>query len=384
MNNPLKRTWAEIDLDALTYNYHQIKQLLSPSTRFCAVVKADAYGHGDLRCAHALDRAGADWFAVSNLIEGIRLRGAGIEKPILILGYTPAERAADLCHYELTQTVYSLDFAKQLSAALNGVGSIDIHIKIDTGMSRLGFFGPDAVFQIAQTCSLPNLHATGIFTHFTSADGPTQKDEDFTALQHQRFVDTLALLKQQHITFEICHCCNSAATMLHPNYHMDMVRPGLILYGVDPTEQSHLDLRPVMRVKSVISMLKEKQAGEYVSYGNTYQLPAYTKIATIPVGYADGYQRALSNKGKVVVNNQIAPVIGRICMDQMMVDVTGIDCKVGDEVILFGTPKDGITAWQVANICDTIPYELLCILGKRVPRVYLKKGKIQEVVDYTL
>lgn len=382
MIKKLRRTWAEIDLDALKQNYKNIRGLVAPTTKIMAVVKADAYGHGDVRVAHALDRQGADWFAVSSISEAARLRDAGIEKPILILGYTPISRAYQLHQLQITQTVYSYEYGKKLSDALCDVGEIDIHIKIDSGMSRLGYFGENAVQEIADTVKLPNLKADGIFTHFTCADEFDDESVAFTQEQYRIFTDIISKLEQKGIVFALHHCCNSAATLCRPEYHMDMVRPGLIMYGIDPTGKSPVQLTPVMRFKSVVGMVKEKQAGNVVSYGNTYRLDKPTRIATVPIGYADGYHRALSNKGYLCRDGQKLPIIGRICMDQLMVDAGDTDLKIGDELIVFGTEKDGVTAADLAKLCDTIPYELICVLGKRVQRVYVQDGKVRHIVDY--
>ena len=384
MIKQLKRTWAEIDLDALKNNYKNIKGLLSPNTKLMAVVKADAYGHGDVRVAHALERQGADWFAVSSISEATRLRQAGIEKPILILGYTPVECASELYFMELTQTVYSLDYATRLNEALNGVGQIDVHIKIDSGMSRLGFFDQDMVDEILQVVALKNLRANGIFTHFTSADEFQPKDTQFTKQQFDFFMEVVAKLEQKGVHFSLRHCCNSAASMCYPQYHLDMVRPGIIMYGIDPTGKSPIPLCPVMRFKSVVSLVKTKKKGSFVSYNNTYQLQKDTKIATVPIGYADGYQRALSSKGYLCYQGVKLPILGRVCMDKLMVYATDVPLKEGDELMVFGTQKDGITAADLAAVCGTSPYELVCILGKRVQRVYLQGGKVRDVVDYMI
>jgi len=382
MIKQLKRTWAEIDLDALKQNYKNIRSLIAPATKIMAVVKADAYGHGDVRIAHVLERQGADWFAVSSISEAIRLRDSGVEKPILILGYTPISRAYQLHELQVTQTVYSPDYAQSLSDALQGVGEIDIHIKVDSGMSRLGFFGEDAADQIAQAVSLPNLHADGIFTHFTCADEFDEDSIAFTKSQYEFFADVVQKLEQKGITFSLRHCCNSAATLCYPEFHMDMVRPGIIMYGIDPTGKSPIELTPVMRFKSVVGMVKQKGAGSVLSYGNTYTLQKDTTVATVPIGYADGYHRALSNKGYLCHAGVKLPIIGRICMDQLMVDATGADLKIGDELVVFGTKEDGVTASDLAALCDTIPYELICVLGKRVQRVYVQGGKVRHIVDY--
>ena len=368
----IKRTWAEIDLDAIEENYRAIRSLLGPQTKLMAVVKADAYGHGDAETAAALQTQGADWFAVSTLTEAISLREGGITRPILILGFTPVECAADLLHYQIAQTVFSLDYAQELEAALTGrPEKLAVHIKVDSGMSRLGFFGPGAVAEIAAACALPHL----------AEEGDSQRAH--TRRQYQRFMAVVDALAARGVTFALRHCCNSAGTLNWPEYHLDMVRPGLILYGIAPCKNERISLRPAMRLKTVVTLVKTVAPGEYVSYGNTYETTRPTRIATLAIGYADGYQRALSAKGAAVIHGRRAPVLGRVCMDQLMVDVSQIpDVCRGDEAILFGTAEDGLTAAQVAATCGTIPYELTCILGRRVQRIYLRGGQVVDVLDY--
>ncbi|ERJ00999.1 alanine racemase [Bittarella massiliensis] len=380
----IKRTWAEIDLDAIEENYRAIRSLLGPQTKLMAVVKADAYGHGDAETAAALQSQGADWFAVSTLTEAISLREGGIHRPILILGFTPVECVGDLVRHRIAQTVFSLDYARELEQALaGGEERLDIHIKVDSGMSRLGFFGPQAVEEIAQVTALPHLRAEGIFTHFSVADEEGTAPEEHTRLQYRRFMEVVEALEGRGIAFPLRHCCNSAGTLNWPAFHLDMVRPGIILYGIAPCKNERIPLRPAMRLKTVVTLVKTVAPGEFVSYGNTYETQRPTRIATLAVGYADGYQRALSSKGSVVLHGQVAPVLGRVCMDQMMVDVSHIPgvCR-GDEAILFGAEEDGLTAAQLAETCGTIPYELTCILGRRVQRIYLRGGQVVDVLDY--
>lgn len=384
----LKRTWAEINLDNLRYNVEQVRGLLKDHVSLMAVVKADAYGHGDVEVANAISDL-ADWYAVSNIMEARRLRRAGLTHPILILGYTPEERASELFELGVTQTVLGMDYARKLSAAAVEAGvTVEVHIKVDTGMSRIGFSAVDdeaCAMEIAKACLLPNLRATGIFTHFAVADEETEQSEEFTRLQHDRFSNVVWLLKQRKIEFDQVHCCNSAATILITSYHHSMVRPGIIMYGCspsgDPMEQ--IDLKPVMSLKSTISLVKEVAPGESIGYGRKYTCFEPRKIATVAVGYADGYPRALSNKGYVFVNDAVVPIVGNICMDQMMIDVTGVEAKEGDTVTLFGG-NCPIGADNIAALAGTIQYEILCGVSRRVERVYIRGGKEISVVDYTL
>lgn len=375
----LKRTWATIDLGALQQNFHAIGNLLSPDCTLIPIIKADAYGHGATRCAQALVRAGARWMAVSNFEEAMQLRGAGIELPILILGYTPPELAGDLAEAHIVQTLLDEEYAVALNAAAAEAGvAVQAHVKLDTGMSRLGFWFQDTdrdaatLDSVERACRLPHLQVDGIFTHFASAD---EKDGvEFTNRQFADFETALAELQRRGIHFAMRHCCNSAATLACSEKHMDAVRPGLILYGLYPDVflKDKVALQPVMQMKTVISMLKTVPAGALVSYGRTYRADRDVRIATVPIGYADGYPRAASNQGYMLVGGKKAPVIGRVCMDQCMLDVTDIpEAYEGMTVTVFGKdgdatlPVEEVAAWQ-----HTISYEIVCLISKRVPRVY--------------
>ena len=389
---PLKRTWAEISLDAIEHNYKVIRAAADPKTMICCVIKADAYGHGAVMLAHEYESLGADWFAVSNLEEALQLRRNGIEKPILILGYTPAQMACDLAANRISQSVFSLEYARELSdiAAKSGV-DVNIHIKVDTGMTRIGFLYQDpqrdrgAIEEMIAAAALPHLNPQGIFTHFASAD-EGDCGEGYTRRQFACFTDAIAHLKEAGIEFEIRHCANSAAIFEYPEFDLDMVRPGIVLYGLYPSDQirNKADLWPAMELKSVVSMTKEVDAGVFVSYGRTYQTAGKTKIATVPIGYADGFCRVNSGKAQMLVHGKRVPVIGRVCMDQLMLDVTGIgEIRSGDIVTVFG--RDGgeeISAAQLASLSGTINYELVCLVGKRVPRIYEKDGKTVGSLNY--
>ena len=388
MYNYLKRTWAEIDLDCISHNVKSIRSLLAPDCKLLGVVKADAYGHGDKTVALQMQQDGVDWFGISNVEEGVGLGEAGITGPILIFGATPVEWVETLAKYRITQALFSPEYAVQLSqAAVEARVQVDVHVKVDTGMTRIGFpctGGIDkAAEQIAAACCLPHLHPTGIFTHFAVSDELSDGSVEYTERQFSQFMAVVEALEGRGITFPLRHCCNSAGTLNWPAFHLDMVRPGIILYGIAPCKNERIPLRPAMRLKTVVTLVKTVAPGEFVSYGNTYETQRPTRIATLAVGYADGYQRALSSKGSVVLHGQVAPVLGRVCMDQMMVDVShspGV-CR-GDEAILFGAEEDGLTAAQLAETCGTIPYELTCILGRRVQRIYLRGGQVVDVLDY--
>lgn len=384
----LKRTWAEIDLDSLRHNVEQLRGMLKDGVSLMAVVKADAYGHGDIEVANEL-RDLADWYGVSNLMEAKRLRLAGLQQPILILGYTPPERAYELFELGVTQTVLGADYAQKLSDAAREAGvKLDVHIKVDTGMSRVGFSAVDAAqctAEIEKAVCLPGLRAKGIFTHFAVADDCSEECEAFTEQQHERFSDVIWQLKQRGIEFEQVHCCNSAAMVNMSSYHHTMVRPGIVLYGCSPDGERipGLDLRPVMTLKSTVSMVKQLPAGETVSYGRRYTATEPMTVATVAVGYADGYPRLLSGKGYAFVNDCVVPILGSICMDQLMLDVTGLPVKEGDTVTLFGG-ESPISVDNVAALAGTIHYEILCGVSRRVERVYIKGGEECAVVDYTV
>ena len=374
MKQTQTRTWTEIDLSNLEHNYRALRAMLPQGCRFLGVVKADAYGHGAVPVARRLEMLGAEYLAVACLDEALELRQAGITTPILILGYTPVERADSLLDNGITQTVYDVNMARALSDAAAAAGkTLKIHVKADTGMSRLGWLCGEedqsaAVEAIAQVCALPGLEAEGIYTHFANADG----DEDYTMLQFTRFLDLLEALKDKGITFAIRHCAASAAALKFPCTHLDMVRPGIALYGHYPDPSCEgLDgpgLRPVMTLKTRVASVKAVPAGTPVSYGCTHVLDRETRLAALTIGYADGLPRLCSDKLEVLIGGQRAPVVGRICMDMCMADVTGLDVAPGDEVEVFG---EHLPIEDVAALAGTIQYELLCAVSPRVHRAYL-------------
>lgn len=381
------RCWAEVNLDRLTQNFREIKQAAGGAL-VAAVVKADAYGHGDKAVCRALADEGADWFAVSNLEEAMRLRGFGLTQPILILGYTPACHAAQLSRADIVQTVYSAQYAAALSENAVKTGcTVRTHIKVDTGMGRIGFSATqgitDAANEIARVCRLPGLCAEGIFTHFAVADSTDSADYAYTQKQYALLLKTTEALGKLDVTLPLVHCCNSAALFSYPGMRLGMVRPGIILYGCPPSPGVACpNLSPVLQLKAAVSMVKTLKAGQCVSYGRIFTAPQDMTVATVTCGYADGYPRSLSNKGVTCVNGCPAPVIGRVCMDQLLIDVSGISgVAQGDTVTLYGdAPADTVT--QAAEKTGTINYELLCHLSRRVPRVYLRGGQVAEVQNY--
>ncbi|HCH27969.1 MAG TPA: alanine racemase [Ruminococcaceae bacterium] len=369
----LRRTWVEIDTNALKHNFEIIKAI-SGDSKVMAVVKANAYGHHVDIVAPLLQKWGADAFAVSNIEEAIELRNIGINKPILILGYTPENYASKLAQFDITQCVYSSEYAKKLSdfAKKNEV-KVKIHIKLDTGMGRIGFNcrsdSLSGINEAIESAKLPNFIFDGIFTHFAVSDRSPEEETGFTDEQYERFVAGVQRFNDAGMKPNFAHCCNSAAICLDGNKHLDMCRAGVILYGLTPSTSLTLkeDFVPVMTFKTVISMIKTVNAGETVSYGRTYTAKSRRIIATLPVGYADGYNRLLSNRGYVLINGKKAPVTGRVCMDQMAVDITGIDnLQIGDEVILFGKE---LPVEEISDLCGTINYETVCAVSARVKRI---------------
>lgn len=388
----MKRTWAEVDLDALLHNFSMIKRQAA-GRQVMAVVKADAYGHGARQTSRILAENGADWFGVSNLDEAAQLRRWGIRQPILILGYTPPALAEELAGQDISQAVFSSEYAEVLSRSAAGAGvTVKIHIKLDTGMGRIGFDcrGDGGITAAARAAAaaaaLPGLACEGVFTHFAAADGENPFDREFTDRQYRRFCDAVAAMGRLGVKPRLRHCCNSAGLMIHPEKGLDLVRPGIILHGLTPDPGlSCMDgFLPTMTLKTVVSMVKELHQGDYVSYGHTYTAEKPVTAATLSVGYADGYPRLLSNRGRVLIGGRSAPIIGRICMDQTVVDVTGIDgVREGSEAVLFG--RDGETllpAEELADIIGTINYEILCNVSRRVPRIYLSGGKIVSVENF--
>lgn len=380
MDAQMKRTWAEVDFDKLAHNYHALRGLAPAGTKYLGLVKADAYGHGAVPVAKKLEELGADYLGVACLDEAIEVREAGVKPPILILGCTSSIYAAELVKYNITQACYDLEYAKELSAgAQKAGGTITVHIQCDTGMTRLGFMCHEdtmekSASEIIEAVKLPGLKAEGIFTHFSDSDG----SEEYTMLQFGRFQDIIQRVRDLGYEFEIRHCANSAATLLYPATYLDMIRPGIVQFGHFPDakmDHALCDLVPVLELKSRMATVRDVPANTPVSYGRTNTLTRPSRLAVIPVGYGDGFCRGFSNKLTVLINGKKLPIVGRICMDMCMVDVTDApDVKEGDVAILYGS--DGTNDQPVeagAEIMNTISYELLCVLTKRIPRIYLNK-----------
>ena len=377
----LRRTWAEIDLDALAHNYHQARDRIGPAVKYLGVVKADAYGHGAVQVSRKLEALGADYLAVSSLDEARELRRGSIQAPILVLGHTPPEMVAELIRHGLTQTVSAQAKAESYSAAAAACGgTLKVHIKVDTGMSRLGFLVRGGHFSggveaIAASCALPGLEAEGIFTHFAAADADDAGSVAYTREQFAVFTRVLDALAERGRTFAIRHCANSGALARYPEMYLDMVRPGVALYGAG-ADRDRLGLRPVMTLKSSVSTIKIFDPDTDISYGRTFRTAGRTRVGVLPIGYADGLFRGLSNRMSVVTDRGPAPILGRICMDMTMVDLTDLpEVRVGDAVEIFGSRQ---RADDLADILDTIPYELFCAVSKRVPRLYLENGQVVE------
>ena len=377
----LRRTWAEIDLDALAHNYHQARQRIGAGVKYLGVVKADAYGHGAVQIARQLEKLGADYLGVSSLDEARELRRGGIGMPILILGHTPPEMVQQLLEYDITQTVSARAKAEEYNAAAQACGGkLKIHIKVDTGMSRLGFLVRGRHFEggveaIAASCGLPHLEAEGIFTHFAVADEDDAESEVYTREQFGIFMNVLNALAERNCTFAIRHCANSGALARYPEMYLDMVRPGIALYGAG-ADAAQMGMRPVMALKSCVSTIKVFDPETDISYGRLYHTQERTRVGVLPVGYADGLPRRLSNSMSVLTEQGSAPILGRICMDMTMVDLTDKpDVHVGDAVELFG-PNQRVDA--LAEQLGTIPYELICAVSKRVARLYMERGEVVE------
>jgi len=389
MDYKLNRAWAEINLDAIAHNVREIKKLIGKRVEMMGVVKADAYGHGVLEVVRTLLDNGVTQLAVSMLDEAIQIRKMGINVPILILSYTDPARAEEIVVNNVTQTVFSMDLAMALSKAAVKLGkNAKIHVKVDTGMTRVGFMpGYSAVKSIMEISKLPGIIIEGIFTHFASAD---ESEREYTQMQFEKFMSVCNELGRVGIHIPVKHVCNSAGIIQYPEMHLDMVRPGVILYGLYPSKEIKRDticLKPAMTLKANVILVKDVEKGTCISYGRTFRTSRQSRIATIPIGYADGYTRLLSNKGKVLINGETAPIVGRICMDQCMVDVTDLkhDVKVGDEVVLFGCQNGScISVDEVAEEIGTINYEIVCIIGKRIPRVYTRDGRICSVLNYLI
>lgn len=385
MEKNLRAVWAEIDLNKIENNMKRIKELAG-DREVIAVVKADAYGHGATSVAPVLLENGASKLAVAVIAEGIELRDAGIKEPIMILGYTPLELGEDLINYDIEQTVYDLEYAKELSNIAKKLGKkAKIHIALDTGMGRIGFLPNEESFKdVVEICNLDGLDVCGIFTHFSTAD---EEDKTYTYEQFNKIKDFNDKLKEVGIDIKLKHASNSGAIIDLPETYLDGVRAGIILYGYYPSDEVNKDrlkLEPALTLKTRVSHVKTLDKDMYISYGRTFKTERKSVIATLPIGYADGYLRLLSGKAKVIINGKFANVVGRICMDQCMIDVTDIgDVKVSDEVILLGEDGDlKFNADDMAEAMGTINYEVLCMIRHRIPRIYIRDNEIVEVRNY--
>lgn len=386
----LKRTWADVSLDNLAHNYTVLRQQVPAACRFLGVVKADAYGHGAVPVSHHLEELGAEFLAVSNLEEAVQLRRGEVRSPILILGYTPAQYARDLAEMDLRQEVHSLSYARELEARLVGTDSrLRVHLKLDTGMARLGFFcqeGERVLEELLAVTRMPHLAVEGMFTHFPVADSLDPADVAFTREQFRLFRRFVAGMEAAGVRPEICHCCNSGATIAYPEFALDMVRPGVATYGIAPSQDlaGRLDLRPLLTLQTTISQIRTYPAGVPVSYGRTYVTPSPKTLAVVSIGYADGLSRQLSGRVSFLLRGRQVPVVGRICMDMCMVDVTDVpEARVGDPVTVLGTGENGApSVCGLASQLGTIPYEILCSISKRIPRIYLDGKKRTEILQY--
>ena len=379
--------WAEIDLDAIAANVRELRRLTRPAARVMAVVKANGYGHGAVEVAQTALANGAEWLGVARLAEAAHLRQAGFGGPILVFGYTPPADAGQLIDLDLRQSVYSVETAQAYSAAATARGGrVRVHVKVDTGMGRLGLVpealtgphpgkavGDDFIRAATAIARLPGIDAEGIFTHFAASDSA---DLSYANGQLSLFLEVLSALRAHGLVFPVRHAANSAALIQIPESHLDLVRPGIALYGLRPSDEVDLgrvSLKPAMALKTRIIHLKAVRAGTFISYGMTYRTPSPTTLATIPAGYADGYRRRFSSRGWMMVHGRRVPVVGRVCMDLTMLDVGAVpDARIDDEVVIFGKQGDEfISADDLARELRTINYEIVCDVSARVPRVYL-------------
>jgi len=381
-----RAVWAEINLDNLAHNMRETSRITNKDTKISAVIKADGYGHGAVSIAQTLLDNGADKFAVATLSEAIQLRKEFDKTEIMVLGYTPSHLAKEVINNNIIQTIYSLEQAKEFSnIAIKMKKNITVHIKIDSGMNRLGMLcTEETINTILEISKLNNLIIEGIYTHFAVSD---EIDKTYTKTQVKKFNFIVESLEKKNLYIPIKHVSNSGAIIDLPEFNFDMVRAGIMLYGLYPSktvDHKKVNLKEVMCLKTNIAQVKTIEAGEGISYGLKYVCKKQTQIATLPIGYADGFTRMLSGKVEVLVKDKKVPVLGSICMDQCIIDVTQLDVKRGDEVVLFGGNNNKTSINSIARLLDTINYEIVCMVNKRVPRVYIKDKKIVEYKDYLL
>lgn len=379
------RVYVSIDLDAVVFNMESMQRALAPDAKMIGVVKTDGYGHGAVPVAQTIDPF-VSGYAVATIDEALILRRHGIARPILILGVTANDRYAELIDYDIRPAIFTMEQALPLSRMAVEKGTrARIHLALDTGMSRIGMDADAAGADLAaQIAALPGIEVEGMFTHFARAD---ETDKTATQAQFQAYTDFVSLLDARGVTIPVKHCSNSAAIIDLPDMHMDRVRAGISIYGLYPSDEvdkSRVPLRPVMGLKSFVTYVRDLPPGREISYGGTFCTERPTRVATVPVGYGDGYPRGLSGKGRVLIHGQSAPILGRVCMDQFMIDVTDIpDTQTGSEVTLLGRDGDEeITAEELASLSGRFHYELLCDIGKRVPRVYYRDGNVVGSKDY--
>lgn len=383
--NLLHPFWAEINLDNFIYNINEIKSHIGNS-KIIGIVKANAYGHGAVEISKTLLENGAETLAVANIVEGIELREADIKAPIMILGVSEEFAIDAIINYDMEPTISSLEFANTLNnKAKESNKTINIHIALDTGMGRIGFLpSSKSLEEIALISKLSNLKIKSTFSHFSTSD---YKDKNYSNFQLKTYNDFISEIEKYNIPVGNRNLSNSAAIIDIPNAHFDNVRPGIIQYGYYPSDEvikENFNLKPVLTWKTNIVHIKEVNKGAFIGYGKTFETKRKSIIATIPVGYADGYSRGLSNKGKVIINGQFAPIIGNVCMDQCMVDITDLkDVNLNDEVILLGSDNNiKFDADDMANLLGTINYEVLCLIGRRAPRVYIKNNKVVTIKHF--
>lgn len=366
-------TWAEIDLSAIRHNFLKIKGLVDKQTKILVAVKANAYGHGIIEVSRLLVRSGVDYLGVGTTDEALYLRRSGFTLPILMLGSILPHEAPAIIRNNITQTIGDIALASYMNRyARKANKRLKVHIKVDTGMGRIGVWHKEALTFIKKIVSLRNIEIEGIFSHFSSAD----EDDVLTRQQIRDFSALIEELEGLNIHIPCKHMANSVAAVHYKDSHMNLIRPGLMVYGLYPSagmKDLRISLKPVLTLKSRVVFLKDVPPGRRISYGGTYTTTHHTKIATVAIGYGDGLSRQLSNKGSVIIRTKRAPIVGRVCMDTIMVDTKNIpDVKVGDEVVLIGRQgKQEITVEEMAALCDTIPYEVACWFDNRVPRIYI-------------
>lgn len=384
--NTYSRTYVTVDLDAVAFNFESMRKNINPDTKMIAVIKADAYGHGAIPISRMLESCSYVWgFAVATAEEALELRTAGISKPILILGYVFEDHYPALIEQNVRIPVFDYETAASVSKASEKIEKTAyIHLALDTGMTRIGFKDNlESVSAIQKIADLDGIEIEGMFTHFARAD---ELDKTYADRQLQRYLAFRDLLTEKKISVPICHCSNSAGIIDMPYANLDIVRAGITIYGIYPSEEvqkNSVPLHPVMEWKARVAFVKQVDAGVQISYGGTYTTPKEMTVATIPVGYADGYPRMLSGKGNVLIHGKRARILGRVCMDQFMVDVTEIPHVLrGDEVTLLGADQEEqISVEELSNLCGRFPYEFVCDISRRVPRIYKKDGNIIEPKD---